>query len=236
MVTLRWAFLSEEHSAAGAIAPERMGLPFGQRASDSVYRISDYAARCRAIEATETPCVTPGDCPPVRATARYGYVIRSPGSFLVRRQSYSSERRFGTNSASYGVAHIEADPWPRSDSGLVVSWIVGSEYVKIQTGVLVYFPATTWLYQGGIPFGELSSFVATAIEPPGRSLVLIEGEPHGVSELNVVVRLPASGDVLAVQRGAAIAWFFPVMSARASCLISNIDAESPPSPMSPRKP
>lgn len=211
---LYWDYETPESRTAGAIAPERLSLAYGERAPDSPYADKSYASRWRAIE--EGYVTQPGDCPPVRLIAHYGYAVRCPGKVRLRRlEQRLGSRDFKLDCARFGIAEVGGDIWPQSDSGFIASWIAGSEFVKIQTGIVVYFRADHYLYQGPLPNTALSNLlnveVMAGLEQAVESRrVNINGNQYGYAQLNIIVRLPPVGSMCEIETGDLLAWFFPV--------------------------
>ncbi len=211
---LHWDYESELHEQAGALPPLRMDLDYGRQAAVSPFRDRDYTARWRAVERGYR--VEPADCPPIRFTSRYGVCVRCPAAVWFRRAAEPrDERVFEDDWAGYGLAEIGGASWPRSDSGFVASWIAGSEYVKLQTGLRVFYPADGCLFQGPLPNPQLldgpAAEIMTAIEPPSRSRrVGVGGRECGVADLNLICRLPPAGEMVTLAAGTPIAWVFAV--------------------------
>lgn len=213
---LYWAYSSPEERDAGALRPVMANFSYGAMADDSPFRSGDYSTIWRAIRSGYV--VQPGDCGPTRLVARYGIVVHSPGTVTFRRlQDALMEREFGPGWARYGVASIEGDPWPHSDSELVGSWITGSEFVKLQTGILIYFPASHLLLQAQLPNSSLvpeasGLEVMTGAEYPVKDRdFVINGVRYGIAGINVIVRLPPVGEVARVERGQPIVWCLPIL-------------------------
>lgn len=218
---LFWDYESHEFAEAGALEPVSLQLPYSIQPSHSPFRTRDYPSIWRAIEAGYV--VQPSDCPPVRAIGMYGYVVRCPGEVILRRaQSRHTERRFTEKWSAFGFAEIGGALWPKSDSLRVASWIAGSEFVKIQTGVRIYFPASMWLYQGPLPNQELlprSYEVMAGMEYPARSRTKTRGrEAYAHASMNVIVRLPHGTEDVVIGRGESICWLFPVQPRGAMAL------------------
>lgn len=217
---LYWDYESAAHREAGALAPEPLELPYGQQAPTSPFRSRDYATRWRAIEGGYR--VVPADCPPIRFISRYGLGLRCPGDVHLRRLAMPLlDRIIDPAQAAFGLMEVRGTPWPDSDSGFVASWIAGSEFAKIQTGVVVYFPREFCLYQGPIPNHLLLDNqpldVMAGIEYANPSrLIAIAGAPHGVARLNIIVRLPS--DSLKLARGALFAWAFLALKTKVELL------------------
>ena len=208
-----WAYEDRQREHAGAIPPERLNLPSATLPADSPFRgEQQYTQVWRAIEAGYR--VSPGDCGPVRVLSRFGFAVRCPGRVLVRR---SEERRrfreYESTLTRFGYAELGGDPWPGTDSGFVASWIAGAEFFKIHTGIVVYFPADHYLYQGPLPNQALTDapVVMAGLEyaVPKRTK-LIGGQEFGVASLNVILPLPGAGAEVVVERGELLAWFYPV--------------------------
>jgi hypothetical protein len=148
--------------------------------------------------------------------SRYGYAAKAPGDVVLRRSNVvRSERQLGEKFAAYGIAEIEGDKWPSGDSGLVASWISGSEYVKVYTGIKVLFPKETYLYQGPLPNEILvrnQSFrVMSGLEfCEGRHLHVVNNREYGVATLNAVIQLPKPGEAVSIKRGDPLLCFYLV--------------------------
>jgi hypothetical protein len=213
-VKLYWGYESEACRQAGALPPVPLALDYGKRSSDSPFVSGDYRTIWRAIEAGYE--VKPGDCPPVRLIARYGWIVRCPGAVVMRRlPERLAVRELGKERARFGIAEVGGSPWPQSDSGFVASWIAGSEFVKVQTGIWIYFPEGFNLYQGPLPNPGL--LPATNIEVmagieywTAARTQRIRGEVYGVAMINVIVRLPPLARVACLAPGDPIVWVFPV--------------------------
>ena len=215
---LYWEFADSDVVRAGAVPPEEMSLPNRHRAPNSPYAGS-FGDRWRKIEKGER--VVPSDCPAIRIIARYGIMVRSPGRVVLNRlDTRRPFREFGRHRTRFGIAEIGGDRWPRSDSRFIASWITGSEFVKIQTGILIYFSANELLYQGPLPNACLLDQqpdlqVISGIEPARpASFRLIDGKRYGVAEMNIIVRLPPLGKILRISRMDPLAWVFPVAPLR----------------------
>jgi len=230
MVDLFWAYENASVRDAGAFPPEPLDLAYGAPDGPPVRDLQRAAALGRPV--------TPADCGPIRVISRYGFVVRCPRSTVLRRAKHpANERVFTASNASYGHAEVGGDPWPAGDSGFVASWISGSEYVKIQTGVMIFFPFDMYLYQGPLPNPQLldhvTAEVMAGLEYPSKDRVWSQdGSSYAWSSINVIVRLPAPGRTLRIDAGAPLVWVFPVLS-RAAVHISRMplsghrrDAES----------
>jgi hypothetical protein len=209
---LYWRFHSEACRNAGALPPEVIRLSQGCQDPASPFRHGDEIEVDRAIYRGYR--ARPSDCPAVRNISRYGYMVRCPGEVHIERQvDYARERDIRAGSARFGYAVLHGSPWPRSDSDLVASWITGSEYVKIQTGIDVLFPKECQLYQGPLPNPTLEAFpnlpVASGLEYYNRQRsVSIDGRVFGIANINIIVRLPPVGTTWYIAKGDPIAWIF----------------------------
>lgn len=208
---LRWRFAAGAPDTA--LAPAPACLPFGEQPPSSPFRQRSFTGRWRAVEHGYR--TRPGDCPPVRALSRYGFVARCPGAVRLRRRAAPlGERLIEPGRAAFGLADLEGAPWPGSDSGLVASWILGSEFVKVHTGLEILFPRDCWLFQGPLPNqspGAGIPEVMAGVEPSSdaRTLVL-DGEPWTVTPLTIIVRLPATDRLVEIDQGQELVWFFAV--------------------------
>ena len=211
MVDLFWAYENARVRDAGTLPPEPLDLAYGTPAGPPVRDLQRAAALGRPV--------TPADCGPVRVISRYGFVVRCPARTVLRRAEHPvGERVFTDTSACYGHAEVGGDPWPAGDSGFVASWISGSEYVKIQTGIMIFFPPDMYLYQGPLPNTQLldhaTAEVMAGLEYPSKDRVWTrdDGDSLAWSSINVIVRLPPPGRALQIDSGAPLAWVFPVPS------------------------
>jgi len=192
--------------------PQPMRLAYGIQEESSPFRKGDEIEVDRAIHTGYR--VSPADCPAIRNISRFGYVLRCPGEVrLERQETYRRERDVQPGSARFGFAVLHGDRWPGSDSDLVASWITGSEYVKIQTGIDILFPSDRQLYQGPLPNADLVASsdlaVAAGLEYFNRERSLnIGGQEYGIANMNVLVRLPPLGVTQRFAAGDPIAWFF----------------------------
>lgn len=213
-MTLFWAFDSARSRDAGALPPESFTPGFGRRedALSGTDLQRAFATRGREVR--------PSDCGPIRLVARYGNVVRAPGRVVVGRQDPPSRwREHRDDVSSFGPVRVSGDPWHGSESGFVGSWIAGSEYVKISTGVLVFFPRSAVLIQGPLPNPGLdvgdpywsppALDVMTGVEyyTPRRSRI-IGDEVYGAAAMNIIARVPSGADEVTLERGQVLGWFF----------------------------
>jgi hypothetical protein len=216
MVELIWAFENARVRDAGALPPEQLSLDYGVREPGSRTH--------RGHPADPNRLVTPAACGPVRVISRYGFVVRCPGELTLRRlEQPARERVFEPGLARFGLAEISGTPWPIGDTGLVAGWISGSEYVKIQTGVMILFPADVFLYQGPLPNSQLiegyRAEVMAGLEYPNPARVLEhEGRTLNYASINVITRLPEIGEVLHLHRGDPLCWLFAVQPIQTATL------------------
>jgi hypothetical protein len=212
---LHWLYETDACRDAGARPPERMRLPYGDRDQESPFNSRDYAIIWRAIEAGYE--VKPHHCPPVRVISRYGILLRCPGAVYARRLAErTAAREFSESRARYGIVEVAGDLWPIGDSGFIASWIAGSEFVKVQTGISILFPADWCLYQGPIPNQtlldgsgvEVMAGIEYAVDKRTREM---GGVRYGVANMNVIVRLPPIGAALELSSGTPLAWAFPLL-------------------------
>jgi hypothetical protein len=210
-----WAFDNLESKRAGAFPPEPLDLPYGHRPAGA--RRLRGAELQRAYTATGRE-VHPSDCGPIRMIARFGHVVRAPGRVVIQRESPPRKwRDFQDDSSAYGAVRVSGDPWHGSESGFVAGWISGSEYVKINTGILVLFPRSDVLHQGPVPNRQLvddPDFASARLDVmsgceyfvPDRSRV-VDGSPYGIAAINVIARAPRGDEVVEIRKGQIIAWF-----------------------------
>jgi hypothetical protein len=209
MPELLWAYENAAARDAGALPPIAFDAPYGRRTEPPSKDIQRAAALGRPV--------TPADCGPVRVIAQYGFAVRCPGRVTLRRAAQpTSEREFTDSTASYGQAVIGGSPWPTGDTGFVASWISGSEYVKIQTGIMLFFPRDVYLYQGPLPNSQLLPGppvdVMAGMEYPSRDRQWLMGDTQlAWSSLNFIVRLPPVGETVRIEPGQPLGWIFPVL-------------------------
>jgi hypothetical protein len=206
-----WAFDSPRSRAQGAFPPEPLGLAYGSAEPGSERLRDTDLQRAWAVSGRD---VRPADCGPVRLLSRFGHVVRTPGRFVVAREDPPLRwRDFADGSSAYGRVRVSGDAWHGTESGFVASWIPGSEFVKISTGVLVLFPCDHLLYQGPLPNRALVTDQDVA--PPQLEVMagleycvqersrMIDGVRHGMAALNIIARASA----VEVPRGHVIGWF-----------------------------
>jgi hypothetical protein len=211
---LYWDYENAECRAAGAIPPKPLVLPYGKQSSNSPFISRDYTKIWRAIESGYK--TEPSDCPPIRLIAHYGFSVSCPGKVFIRRLPEEMRfRNFQSERAMFGIVEVGGDPWPKSDSGFIASWIAGSEFVKIQTGILIFFPTGYYLYQGPLPntilLEQPNINVMAGLEyATPKRMTEINGKQYGVVNLNIIVRLPALEKTVSLNPGELLAWFFVV--------------------------
>ena len=212
-----WAFDNRKSKEAGAYPPKPLELSYGQRAAgDRLHGVE--LQRAYTVAGRE---VRPSDCGPVRVISRFGHVVRAPGRVTIEREDPEQRwRDFQEDSSAYGAVRVGGDRWHGTESGFVASWIAGSEYVKISTGIVVFFPKGHFLYQGPVPNRQLVSDpqvasgqldVMSGLEyfVPARSKN-IDGHPYGVAALNIIARAPRDVSHVDVHKGQIIGWFHVV--------------------------
>jgi hypothetical protein len=209
MPDLEWAFENHAVRDAGALPPEPLDLAYATRTGPPARDVQRAAAMGRPV--------TPADCGPVRVIANYGYTVRCPGTVtLTRAVTPARDRQHHGTTATFGHAVIGGDLWPVGDSGRIASWISGSEYVKIQTGVMIFFPRGTYLYQGPLPNSRLIAGldldVMAGLEYPTRKQTWPVGDAEGRpwASINVIARLPPPGRTVTLAPGDPLCWVFAV--------------------------
>lgn len=213
--SMYWAFDNLKSKEAGAYPPEPLGLSYGHRPAGADRLRGTDLQRAYTVCGRE---VRPADCGPVRVISRFGHVVRAPGRVCIQREEPERKwRDFQHGSSAYARVRVGGDHWHGTESGFVASWIAGSEYVKISTGIVVFFPQGHLLYQGPVPNRQLVDDPVVASDQldvmagleyfvPGRSREL-DGHPHGIAALNIIARVPRHGSVVEVHRGEVIGWF-----------------------------
>jgi hypothetical protein len=211
---LYWDYANAECRAVGALPPEPLVLPYGEQPSNSPFISKDYTKIWRAIESGYV--TQPSDCPPVRLISHYGFLVRCPGKVFIRRLSETMRfRKFESGRAMFGITEVGGDRWPEGDSGFIASWIAGSEFVKIQTGILIFFPTRYYLYQGPLPNTTLlkqsNIDVMAGLEyATNKRMTEINSQQYGVANLNIIIQLPNLGETINLNPGDLLAWFFVV--------------------------
>lgn len=210
-----WAFDNIKSKNAGAYPPESLNLPYGRPPAGSDRLRGTELQRAYTVSGRE---VRPADCGPVRLLSRFGHVVRAPGQITIQREEPGLKwRDFQPTSSAYGRVRVGGDTWHGTESGFVASWIAGSEYVKISTGILVFFPKGRLLYQGPVPNRQLVDDTTIASDHldvmAGMEYFVtersreIDGRIHGIAAMNIIVRAPRSNSVVEVSKGQVIGWF-----------------------------
>lgn len=210
-----WAFDNALSKEAGAYPPEPLDLSYGRRLHREDRLRGTDLQRAYTVSGRE---VRPADCGPVRLISRFGHVVRAPGRIVIEREEPEARwRDFSDVSSAYGPVRVSGDRWHGTESGFVASWIAGSEYVKISTGVLVFFPKGYLLYQGPVPNRQLVDDpdvapdrleVMAGLESyaPDRSRE-VDSRIVGTAAMNVIARVPQDQSIVEVRRGQVIGWF-----------------------------
>lgn len=222
MADLYWAFENGKVRDAGALPPEPLDLAYGRPDGPAPRQIARAAALGRPV--------TPADCGPIRLISQYGFTVRCPGRAVLQRTMVPSDDHATASLARSGLIEVGGDRWPVGDSGFIASWITGSEYVKIQTGIMIFFPATHYLYQGPLPNAQLNpdacADVMAGLEyPSAQRRWKHEGELLAWSSINVIVRLPPPGQRVELAAGEPLVWVFPAPS-RAAVRMQRMPPES----------
>ena len=210
MTTIYWRYQSNEARAAGALPPESARFDYGER-SPGQGRGATYAERWRAIESGARRA--PSDCPPMRAMSHTGFVVRTPVRTILTGRDYDAQRSFSESMSSGGAIEVSGAPWPNSDSGYVASWIGGTEYLKLVSGIQLVCPKDLAVMQGPVPNSDLvEDAVAldgyTAIERSTRKALLADGR-NFIVELNFIYRAPPPRTRIVIEAGDVIGWFLP---------------------------
>lgn len=210
-----WAFDNVKSKEAGAYPPEPLDVAYGRRASGDQRLAGTELQRAYTVSGRE---VRPSDCGPVQVISRFGHVVRAPGRVTLQREDPARKwRDFRDDTSAYGAVRVGGDSWHGTESGFVASWIAGSEYVKISTGIVVFFPRGHFLYQGPLPNRQLVDDAGVAPADldimsgleyfvPARSKD-IDGTNYGVAALNVIARAPRNGSTVEVHKGQILGWF-----------------------------
>jgi hypothetical protein len=212
---LYWTYLSSAHKTAGALSPTACDFAYGRFDRMSPYaKHSDYVERSRAVESGYQ--VQPSDCPPMRAMAKTGLIFRCPSLVEAEGIEYRSDRQFDDQSSSHGALRLRGVPWPGSDSGYAASWISGSQFMKIQTGIVVICPRELGLFQGPVPNSDLMPDCLqltgySAIEYySSRRRVLRQGNEYFAVEMNFIYKAPDKGCHVEIRPGTPIGWALPL--------------------------
>lgn len=214
---LYWKFTSSATAAHGAIPPKPADFAYGRRSPQDMKLKGPDLQRSYILGRP----VVPSDCPPIRRIARYGVVLRCPGAVVIERSLRPACERVIMRDgwSSFGPCRVSGDYWPEGDSGFVASWISGSEFVKIQVGITMYFPADANLLQMsppnvGLLEGVPTPEVMSGLEYPNmRTAVEIRGDSYSISVPNVIVKVPAPGKQFHIGAGDVIAWMLLVPKA-----------------------
>ncbi len=211
-----WTYNSDATRSAGALPPEPLDLSYGRRPPDERPLRGTDLQRA-ALQGRK---VSPADCPPIRVVSQFGYLVKSPAHCVIWRGSSNLRwRKYEDDEVGFGWCRMSGDSWPEGDSGRCASWISGSDFVKIQTGVTVLYPADQLLYQGPLPnsallgAGERTSGAVMAGLEYGttRNQELVDGEPHARAVMNIILALPDTPeDRVVIPRGTPLAWIHTV--------------------------
>lgn len=212
---LYWKFTNQKYQSVGAIAPEKLDLTYGKQAKDSPFKKEDFVKVWRAIESGyETQ---PSDCSAIRLISRYGYLVRNPADVYIK---FISERvkhkEITPESIKFGHVEISGASWPNSESGYAASWIKGSRYIKIETGITILYPSTYYLFQGPMPNNTLTADcnfeVMSGIENLKRTEnYLINNSSYYYADMNAIIKLPVDDETLFIKKGTPLIWFFPML-------------------------
>lgn len=208
--TLFWRFRDTVSASLTRYPPEQLDLPYGKPVENSPFRTREYQVIHKGLhDGYETQ---PSDCPAIRAISKHGILIRNPGEvracLLPRRLRFPV---FENDWAARDFVKVSGARLADSDSGFLASWITGSRFIKIQTGIEIYYPAEYFLLQAPIPNGL---FCAPS-PPPGVSSGLefsrsarceeIGNRKYCRTDINVIVALPNQGE-LYIEEGALLQW------------------------------
>jgi hypothetical protein len=199
-----------------AFPPEKASLSYGLIDQDSPFHSRNFAMIQKAIQEGYKP--KPSDCPPLRWTSQYGFIVRSPGKVSIRRSGIESPEKVISDSYSrYRDIEISGDKLSQSDSGFIASWITGADYFKIQTNLSLLFPTHYHLMQGPPPNSILASEVKLKNVMLGveygsaQRILTIGGIEYFKTELNFIAPIPHHKEIIELEKGDIIGWFIPVM-------------------------
>jgi hypothetical protein len=99
--------------------------------------------------------------------------------------------------------------------------------VKIQTGVMLFFPRDAYLYQGPLPNAQLIDGprldVMAGMEYPSKDRLWRTADGDlAWSSINVIVRLPRIGETVEIAAGAPLCWVFPAPT-RSAVTLNRMD-------------
>lgn len=197
-IKLWWAFENELVKDIGAIPPSSLDLMESKLCAHSPFRSKDRDNIQNIIKETNYK-VKPSDCGPYRLISSYGFVSYAPIDFTIECNENHD-------------AIINSAKWPYSENGFVAVPIAGSDYIKINTGIMVFFPKHYYLYQGPIPNAiNTHPRVMAGLEYTKTDKTYdIENTLCGLANINIVIEKPSAGSLLKITKGKSLGWFFPL--------------------------
>lgn len=214
-IKLYWEFASEIIMEHGAIPPIDICLELSKPNKDSLLLNRDFISKKRKIESGYI--VKPNDCPAILAINNYGLMFKCPGNLKVTlNDSYLDSRIISSEKSNHGFHEIIGEYWPKSDSEKIASWISGSLYTKIHTGIIVYFPKEYLLYQGEIPHGnerKSQDFaVWNGLESYNKDRGMkIHGVDYGIAEMNFIVSPKLNKTTIEIKKDEPLGIAYPVL-------------------------
>lgn len=120
---LWWSYENQAVKDIGSFPPEPLNLIESKMAPDSPYRLKDRERIDQTLRDTNYK-TQPNDCGPYRLISSYGFVARAPADIIIECSENNE-------------VNISSVKWPYSENGYIAVPIANSEYLKINTGIMM---------------------------------------------------------------------------------------------------
>lgn len=215
LINLYWDYSFDNAMNFGATPPLNTSLGFSKPKDNGLLTSKDFLSKKRKIESGYI--VDPNDCPAILSINNYGFIFKSPGDVKVKiKDLYISNRIIKSDKSIHGYHEIYGQYWPHSDSQKIASWISGSKYIKIHTGIIVYFPEEYILYQGPIPQGkekDIQDFVVwEGLETYNKERsIKIDNRNYGMANINFILSPKHSNTSFEIVKGQILGVVYPIL-------------------------
>lgn len=195
------------------IPPKKFKGAYSQKPVDGISNIKSL--RERELKLLKGYEITPQDCPAIRHINNYGYQFFCPVDVVIERLSSYHERRIEDDYSIYGNYKFSGDKFPIGDSGFCASWLVNPNYIKINTGIQLFYPSDIILYQGDVPFNEKIErdyVIWSGLESYNskREVRINDDVPYAYADITFVISLNPNVDVLKIKKGTPLGIIYPV--------------------------